>query len=145
MDTSAIVALLCGWHERHAETMRGVEERIRRGYSLVVPAHALVETYAVLTRLPAPHRLSGEVAFRLLRQNFRSSARVRALAAAEYWTVLADAVDSGIAGGATYDAVVATSARKGGATCLLTLNLRHFASFQRPGFEVLEPGLRRAT
>jgi hypothetical protein len=40
------------------------------GYSIVVSAHSLIETFSVLTRLPAPFRLSEETAFKLLESNW---------------------------------------------------------------------------
>ena len=43
---------------------------------LAVAAHALVETYAVLTRLPAPHRLAPADAWTLIDTNFARASRV---------------------------------------------------------------------
>jgi predicted nucleic acid-binding protein len=140
LDTSCIVAVLCSWHERHGDAVHAVTERLRSGAVLFVPAHALVETYAVLTRLPAPHRVSPEVALRLLRENFGVGARIATLSAAGHWATLEAAAAAGVIGGGAYDALVAAAARNAAATTLLTLNLRHLARFGRAGFDVIEPG-----
>jgi predicted nucleic acid-binding protein len=58
VDTSCIVAAVCSWHEHHAAAAAAIEARYEAGDRLAVAAHGLVEAYAVLTRLPAPHRLA---------------------------------------------------------------------------------------
>jgi len=54
--------------------------------------------------------------------------------------VLARAPAQGIAGGQTYDAVIATCARLAGADTLLTFNARHFRWLAHPGLTVVVPG-----
>lgn len=53
-----MVAAVCTWHEHHDRAAREIEQRLRRGEKMLVAGPALVESYAVLTRLPPPHRLS---------------------------------------------------------------------------------------
>lgn len=55
-DTSVLVAALLPWHDDHTACRPLLKEVTH------LPAHVLVETYSVLTRLPAPHRLTGDVA-----------------------------------------------------------------------------------
>jgi hypothetical protein len=55
---------------------------------MIVAAPALVEAYAVLTRLPPPHRLSPQTALTLLENNFLKLATVIALNAKSYETLL---------------------------------------------------------
>ena len=45
----------------------------------------------------------------------------------------------GVAGGATYDAEIAASARAAGAQRLLTLNARHFERLGSEGLEIVDP------
>lgn len=59
VDTSVVVPALTRWHEAH-----DVSRRASAGQS--IPFHALVESYAVLARLPTPHRLSAQLAEELL-------------------------------------------------------------------------------
>jgi len=53
VDTSCMVAAVCTWHEHHAAAAGEIERRLGRGERMAIPAPALVEAYAVLTRLPA--------------------------------------------------------------------------------------------
>ena len=139
LDTSCIVALLCTWHERHDVTLRAVETRLDRGERLVVAAHALVESYAVLTRLPAPQRLAPEDARHLLMASFRSTARVVTLDAKQHWELIAAAPEAGVRGGRTYDALIAASAAAVGHATLLTLNRPDFESFESAQLSVVDP------
>lgn len=65
-DTSCMVAAVCDWHEHHERAREEIERRLDRDEVMVTAAPALVEAYAVLTRLPAPHRLSPEDALVLI-------------------------------------------------------------------------------
>jgi len=47
-----MVAALCAWHEHHERAIHEIERRLAQGELLIGAAPALVETYAVLTRLP---------------------------------------------------------------------------------------------
>ncbi len=126
LDSNCMIAAVCSWHERHAETAKAIERRLRRGDRLVVAAHALVETYAVLTRLPSPHRLAPDDAWNLVEANFVENASVAALPAAGHVALLRRLAGASVFGGRTYDAVIAASAAHGEADELLTLNPRHF-------------------
>lgn len=107
---------------------------------MLVAAPALVEAYAVLTRLPPPHRLSPADTLALLEGNFMSAAKTVALGGKSYRTLLRRASDDGIAGGRTYDAVIAACVFKAKAATLLTFNESHFLPFVGRGIEVVVPG-----
>jgi predicted nucleic acid-binding protein len=126
LDTSCIIAAVCAWHERHEAAADAISKRLDRGDSMAVAAHALMEAYAVLTRLPAPHRLSPVDAWTVLSANFAEERKVLALSARELVAVLARLAAAGIAGGRTYDAVIGECAVRSGASVLLTFNPRHF-------------------
>jgi predicted nucleic acid-binding protein len=105
---------------------------------MVVAGPALVEAYAVLTRLPAPHRLSPSDALRLIDANFADPGRVVALDARGYVALLRRSGEA-LAGGRIYDAVIAQCAVKGRATALLTFNESDFAALAVPGLEIVVP------
>lgn len=139
LDTSCMVAAVCGWHEHH-DTAREVERRLDEGEDLVLAAPALVETYAVLTRLPAPHRLSPAVSLALLEANFLAEdAEVIALDTDAYVRLLRTAPELGVAGGAMHCAVIVACALLGKADTLLTLNERQFRALASPGIRILVP------
>jgi hypothetical protein len=79
LDTSVMVAAVCAWHEHHGRAITAIERHLRRSDRLTVAAHAVAEAYAVLTRLPAPHRLATADAWRLVHTNFVAPADVMAL------------------------------------------------------------------
>ncbi|MBI3403351.1 MAG: PIN domain-containing protein [Acidobacteria bacterium] len=138
LDTSCMVAAVCTWHERHAAAAAGIERRLDRGERMAIAAHALVETYAVLTRLPAPHRLAPADAWALVKENFVKRAAVVALTGPAHTSLLEELAAAGIGGGRTYDAVIANSARQAKVATLLTFNSRHFNP-PPEGVAVLEP------
>lgn len=138
LDTNCMVAAVCTWHEHHGPAVAEIERRLSRGERLAVPAPALVEAYAVLTRLPSPHRLSAADAWTVIAANFVEDAAIVALTGPMYARLLAKLAKEGIAGGRAYDAVIAEAARAAKADVLLTFNRRHFEP-PPEGVAVVEP------
>lgn len=140
LDTSCMVAALCAWHEHHERAAREIERRLSDGAVLVAAAPALVETYAVLTRLPAPHRLSPAVSLALLEANFMvDDVLTVALEADAYLRLLRRAPEGGIAGGGVYDAVIVACALAGKVDTLLTFNERQFRPLSDQGISIVVP------
>jgi len=129
LDTSVMVPALLSWHEHHHAALPVVQEALAGREALILPLPALIEAFAVLTRLPPPWRLRPEVAHKLLYDTFQGRARVVGLDGDEAWALLDGALKSEISGGATYDAHIAACALKAGAACLVTFNRRHFERF----------------
>jgi predicted nucleic acid-binding protein len=125
LDTSIVVAALVSWHEHHQSAARAVERAMASKEGVLVPTHAVVEAYAVLTRLPAPHRLAPATALQLLRENFGAT-RLASFNARSLWPVLEQLAATSLGGGITFDAVILDAAADGGATSLLTLNERDY-------------------
>jgi predicted nucleic acid-binding protein len=138
VDTSVVVAALLGWHEDHAPARAALEAGLAAG-RLIVPAPVPVEAYSVMTRLPAPHRISPADAVALLGDTFRD-VTVIALEPKEIWTLLAWLDERKIAGGRAYDGHILACSKKGRARRLFTLNARDFLAFDEPGIEIVRPG-----
>ncbi len=136
-DTSCLVAAVCSWHEHHKRTRSEIERRVTSGEELFLAAHSLAETYAVLTRLPSPHRLRAADAISLIEANWGQNHIVH-LTGRETWRAITEAERHGLVGGQTYDVLIAMAALKGGASTLVTWNLRNFASFEDQ-IEVVAP------
>jgi predicted nucleic acid-binding protein len=134
-----MVAAVSAWHVHHQRATREIERRLADGEVLVVPAPALVETYAVLTRLPPPTRLSPADASELLAANFMNDVELVALDPGEYSRVLRNAPSRRIAGGAIYDAVVHACGLAVQAEVLLTFNERQFKWLAGGEIEVVVP------
>lgn len=95
IDTSVAVAALAGWHAAH-------EAARRLAADAAIPAHARLETYSVLTRLPSPHRFAPDVAARLLERWFPPD-EVLVPSDELSRTVVERCLESGIDGGAVND------------------------------------------
>jgi predicted nucleic acid-binding protein len=133
-DTSVLVAALCEWHEHHAVAAPPVAAALRSGHAIIA-GPVLAEAYAVLTRLPSPHRLSPTSARDLLSANFEG-VRTVTLDASGYWNCLTGAVERHVAGGRTYDAIVVACAVRARAGRILTLNRRDFEALVPPNLIV---------
>jgi hypothetical protein len=83
-----MIAVVCSWHEHHDAAAKEIERRLAARARMIVAAPALVEAYAVLTRLPPPHRLSPEMALSLIESNFLKLATMVALNAKAYASLL---------------------------------------------------------
>ena len=135
-DTSVLVAAFLQSHVHHSSA-RPVIERVKaRRDDGFVAAHSLVETYAVLTRLPGGNQVAGPVAWQLIAENVLKDFTVVSLSSKEYAETLASAAKNGVEGGKTYDALLLAAAAKSGAERIYTTNVRHFQSLaddqQRP-------------
>ena len=97
-DTSVLVPFLLPWHERHERARAALAERVD-----AVPAHVFLECYSVLTRLPAPHRLSAKSAGELLGA---LGWDVLELWSDRYRDLVVTLSRGGISGGAVYDGLV---------------------------------------
>lgn len=121
-----MVAAVCLWHEHQALVARSLERRFARGLSLVVAGHALLEAYAVLTRLPSPYRLAAADAWHLVSENFAHRASVRTCDGDSYVSLLSRLAASNVTGGRSYDALIANVLSQAGPIEFLTLNPKHF-------------------
>jgi predicted nucleic acid-binding protein len=115
-DTSVLVAAFASWHEHHDIAFAAA------GRLDAVVAHCLLETYSVLTRLPAPHRMTADVVTELVETNFATHELV-ALPGTEHRKLVLGAAALGITGGAIYDALIAATCSKSSLK-LLTLDGR---------------------
>ena len=134
-----MIAAVCSWHEHHERATRAIEHRLKQRQKMMVAAFALIEAYAVLTRLPAPYRLSPSDALNLLETNFVSNTKLISLEASAYRSLLHGAPEAGISGGRIYDAVIASCARTAKVQTLLTFNEAHFSSFADDDLQIIVP------
>jgi predicted nucleic acid-binding protein len=126
VDTSVVVAAFASWHEGHARAAAVLARHPR------VPAHVLIETYSVLTRLPPPHRAPALLVAEFLSARF--PARPLALPGPEHLRLVRLVADAGLRGGSIHDALVGATARHAGAR-LLTRDRRAAPTYDRVGVE----------
>ena len=126
-DTSIVVAAFASWHENHEAARRALDGGLR------LVEHCALETYSVLTRLPAPHRAPGLVVRDFLAARFPDP--LLRLAASDHKAFVLGLPDQGINGGAAYDALVAATAAGFDAE-LLTCDRRALPIYERYGVRV---------
>jgi predicted nucleic acid-binding protein len=131
LDTSVAIPLVVAAHDAHAAVVRWWA-----GRQVALSGHAVAETYAVLTRLPGDLRLTPTDAARLMTERFAPALLISARTARRLPQTLAR---WGIAGGATYDALVALAALDND-TQLATRDARARATYERLGTRVLVVG-----
>jgi predicted nucleic acid-binding protein len=127
VDSSVVVAAFATWHEHHALARAAMSNRPR------LVAHAAVESYSVLTRLPPPHRANPSIVHAFITQRFTEP--YLTLSEAGYQELLATVAARQILGGPAYDALIAFTAAEHQAT-LLSLDQRAAATYEAIGATV---------
>jgi predicted nucleic acid-binding protein len=125
-DTSLVIAAFASWHESHEAARRALDGGLR------LIEHCALETYSVLTRLPPPHRISGEVVRDFLTARFPQP--FLRLSAQTYQNFIRGLPDRGVTGGAAYDALVAATAADCGVE-LVTCDRRALPVYERYGVQ----------
>jgi predicted nucleic acid-binding protein len=139
LDSSYLIPLLSDWYQHHSKTLQSYQYWLDREAQMILPVHAILECYSVLTRFPAPYRLPPEVARQTIQKNFARTALVVGSKVGGVWDRIENLSRMGLGGGLVYDALIAWCAADAGATILLTWNLKHFRSIALPNIEVREP------
>ncbi len=124
VDSSVLVAAYATWHESHSQAA----DAVRRGPALI--AHAALEAYSVLTRLPERVRAPADLVRQYLEANF--GAVWVGLSGEQQRTLLLRLPALGIAGGSVYDALIAATAAVHEAK-LLSLDARAAVVYERLG------------
>jgi predicted nucleic acid-binding protein len=139
LDSSCLIALLADWHVQHRRTLVSYEQWLAKGAQPVIPVHAILECFSVLTRLPAPYRSMPETAKLALEQTFSRTAIIPGLGPEAAWSAVDMLSRLGLGGGRVYDAAIAQCVAEAGATLLLTWNTKHFLPIAPTGLDVREP------
>jgi predicted nucleic acid-binding protein len=126
LDTSVLVAAFYGEHEHHKPSIALLADQKKS--TGCTAAHCLAEVYAVLTGMPGKDRVSPDEALLFL-GDVRERLTLTVLDEVEYCKVLEEGAAAGMAGGATYDAIIARCAMKANAQTLYTWNVKHFNRF----------------
>jgi len=137
LDSSVLIAAILVWHEHHSASHREVERLAASDADAVIPTHALLESYSVITRLPAPHRLCPSDARQLLDGSFRDW--VTAPYPEQIWSLIGRIADTETTGGAVYDALIVESALAAGADEVVTWNVSHFQRAAADRLKVRSP------
>jgi predicted nucleic acid-binding protein len=127
VDSSVVIAAFASWHEHHVVARKALISRPR------LIAHAAVESYSVLTRLPPPHRARPSIVHEFITERFTDP--FLTLSQTGYLELLATMATSQILGGPTYDALIAFTAAEHQAT-LMSLDQRAAITYETLGVTV---------
>lgn len=124
VDSSVVVTAAVGVRTRREAAKAALLGRP------VLPAHAALETYSVLSRLPAPFRMSAADALAFVRS--WCARDPLHLPARGLNALLAELPALSVVGGSVYDALIGRTAAVAGAR-LLTLDRRALSTYQLVG------------
>lgn len=128
VDSSVAIAAFGEWHEQNEAAIAVLDD------GAALPAHALLETYSVLTGFPPPHRAAPEVVLEWMDDRFATV--LPAPSPREHRHLLHRLASAGRIGGSVYDGLVALTAERAGAV-LVTADVRAATIY-----ELLETGFR---
>lgn len=128
LDTSVVIASLDGDEPRHAAC-----DRLLAAGGHLLYAHALAETFAILTGARHARRLRPGLAAQLIEESVLPFVRLVHLSGKETMAAIADAERRGARGGAVYDLLHLMAARKAAAQVIYTLDARDFQALSKPG------------
>lgn len=115
VDTSVLIAAFSSWHEYHHVAVRACHE------DPLLPTHAYIEAYAVLTRMPGPFRAEASVVAEYLHR--RWSHRLIVPSESIVVGMPLSMRRAGLTGGTTHDALIALTAQEVDTT-LISLDRR---------------------
>ena len=126
LDTSVWVAGMVKSHVHYQRALPWLENVRQQIVTAVISAHTLAEVYSVLTRTPFNPMLSPAQAYQLIEDNIIGKVEIVALTVDDYLDLIRHLAQTGIAGGAVYDAVIACAAAKAEVDHIVTFNARDF-------------------
>ena len=126
-DTSVVVAAFASWHEQHDAARQALDD------GLWLVEHYALETYSVLTRLPAPHRAPADVVRDFIATRFPDP--WLRLTASAYRKFISGLTELNVTGGSVYDALVAATAAAH-AVPLITCDRRAVPIYERYGIRI---------
>ncbi|HEV3070142.1 MAG TPA: type II toxin-antitoxin system VapC family toxin [Solirubrobacteraceae bacterium] len=127
-DSSVVIAAFASWNTHHEAAIEAL------GDARDLIAHAELETYSVLTRLPEPQRAAPALVAQYLREDYTGKRLFLPDSARR--GLLDRLAGLSIAGGAVYDALVGATAAHYGYR-LLSCDRRAEAVYVRLGVEVV--------
>ncbi len=127
VDTSIAIPLVLANHPDHDAVTGWVGD-----HRLGLSGHAAFDAFAVLSRLPVPHRRSPAQLRLMFDRTFPATAFLSAERAATLWEAMAE---HAIAGGAVFDALVGAAAAENGTT-LMTRDRRALKTYAALGVAV---------
>jgi toxin FitB len=137
IDSSVLIPIVASWHENHERSIRAVDARMKARWKPVIPANVVLETFAVLTRLPTPFRVKPEIAREALMATLPGSGVD--VSPLDCFQAMQNVERASLAGGKVYDAAIAECAVRCGARLLLTFDAGDYSRVRPPALEIAVP------
>lgn len=128
LDTSVVLASLDADEPHHAACDKLLAAG---GHKLYL--HGLAEIFSILTGGRQGRRLRARAAQGLIEDSVLPFVQLCALSGRDVLAALAECEARGVRGGAIYDFLHLCAARKAGIARIITLDVRSFQAFSRPG------------
>ena len=125
-DTSVLVASFVNAHPRHANCLPWLQKVKKKEIEGIISVHSLIETYSILTKLPLSPRINPPLALSLIKENILEDFELVTYGKKDYINLLDELSSGNIAGGASYDGLILSAAKKVTADKILTLNVNDF-------------------
>jgi len=130
-DSSVVIAAFASWNRHHDAAVEALAEGAVRD----LVAHAELESYSVLTRLPEPFRASPALVAEYLAEDYPGGRL--ALPERERRKLVRELASLSISGGAVYDAITALTAAHHGHS-LLSCDRRAASVYARVDADVIQ-------
>jgi len=137
VDSCILIAGVHANHPLHAPAADWLIRNISL-HELIVTHHSILETYAVLTRLPGELRTTGPEAKKLLETSIQPNMKIAEFNASSIWDCIDSIVNQSAVGGRSYDAFIAEILINAGAEAIATFNTTHFNELSLP-MSVIDP------
>ena len=137
VDSCVIIAGVHASHPMHAVAADWLIRNIAEN-RLVVAHHSILETYAVLTRLPGRLRTSAAEAQKLIEGTVRANMNVAPFQSDAIWNCLDALIRQTTMGGSAYDAFILHILTAIGIKAFATFNTAHFARID-PQLALIDP------
>ena len=137
VDTSVIVACVHARHPLHPVMAQWLNQAFDT-HDVIVSHHSVLESYAVLTRLPAEYRLVPAEAVTVLRETLTGSATIAPFSHKSMWDVLERIHRLPAVGGSAYDAFIIDTLTAAGVDAIATGNAKEFRRLTR-SIRIIDP------
>ena len=123
LDTSVLVPACQTRHEHHDLSHKLLSRQTPA--TAACAGHSLAEMFSVLTRMPAPFRMTADEALFFV-EEMKQRLSVWVIGPHDYFTTIRSCVEQKQSGGLIFDALLIACARKGGAQHIATWDVKHF-------------------
>ena len=125
-DTSVLVAAFVNAHPKNANCLAWLQKVKKKEIEGIISVHSLIEIYSILTKLPLSPRINPALALNLIKENILEDFELVTYGKKDYINLLDELSHGNIAGGASYDGLILSAAKKVTADKILTLNINDF-------------------